>query len=232
MNYEFLIISIILIITYIFIRIVFKINIKEIKQLGENKELDELTNKYPTNIEICKEILSKLNNTNVKIEEDKDANSTMYFILGNKIFIGNLKNSYTRIQTIAHECLHSIQDKRLLWTNFIFANVYNIIFVIVCILAITKIIKTKMIFLSILLILGFTYYIIRSYLENDAMIKAKFLAKEYMETSNILNNEQIEKVIEQYDKLNNAGIKCVNVKFFDSVILKCIIYSIICCIII
>ena len=145
MNSEFLIISIILIITYIFIRIVFKINIKEIKQLGENKELDELTNKYPTNIEICKEILSKLNNTNVKIEEDKDANSAMYFILGNKIFIGNLKNSYTRIQTIAHECLHSIQDKRLLWTNFIFANVYNIIFVIVCILAITKIIKTKMI---------------------------------------------------------------------------------------
>ena len=202
MNSEFLIISIILIITYIFIRIVFKINIKEIKQLGENKELDELTNKYPTNIEICKEILSRLNNTNVKIEEDKDASSTMYFILGNKIFIGNLKNSYTRIQTIAHECLHSIQDKRLLWTNFIFANVYNIIFVIVCILAITKIIKTK------------------------------FLAKEYMETSNILNNEQIEKVIEQYDKLNNVGIKCVNVKIFDSVILKCIIYSIICCIII
>ena len=121
---------------------------------------------------------------------------------------------------------------QLLWTNFIFANVYNIIFVIVCILAITKIIKTKMIFLSILLILGFTYYIIRSYLENDAMIKAKFLAKEYMETSNILNNEQIEKVIEQYDKLNNVGIKCVNVKIFDSVILKCIIYSIICCIII
>ena len=109
MNSEFLIISIILIITYIFIRIVFKINIKEIKQLGENKELDELTNKYPTNIEICKEILSRLNNTNVKIEEDKDASSTMYFILGNKIFIGNLKNSYTRIQTIAHECLHSIQ---------------------------------------------------------------------------------------------------------------------------
>ena len=64
------------------------------------------------------------------------------------------------------------------------------------------------------------------------MIKAKFLAKEYMETSNILNNEQIEKVIEQYDKLNNVGIKCVNVKIFDSVILKCIIYSIICCIII
>ena len=173
-----------------------------------------------------------LGNKTTKIEENENLEATLYLAIHDKILIGNTHDSYTRIQTIAHECLHSIQDKRLLWTNFIFANVYNIIFVIVCILAITKIIKTKMIFLSILLILGFTYYIIRSYLENDAMIKAKFLAKEYMEISNILNNKQIEKVIEQYDKLNNAGIKCVNVKIFDSVILKCIIYSIICCIII
>ena len=229
---EFIVLLIIVIVVYLILRFIFDFNVKKIKELGEDKELDKLTQKYPENVEICKWYLKKLKNKNVKIEEDKNSNATLYLVMSNKIFIANLKESYTRIQTIAHECLHSIQDKRLLWTNFIFANVYNIIFVIVCILAITKIIKTKMIFLSILLILGFTYYIIRSYLENDAMIKAKFLAKEYMETSNILNNEQIEKVIEQYDKLNNAGIKCVNVKIFDSVILKCIIYSIICCIII
>ena len=38
-----------------------------------------------------------------------------------------------------------------------------------------------MLFLAIFLVLGLVYYSIRTYLENDAMIKARFLAKEYME---------------------------------------------------
>lgn len=230
MNFEFLIISIILIITYIFIRTIFNTNVKEIKQLGENKELDEIIKKYPTNMEICNKLLEKLNNNNVNIEEDIESNSTMYFILGNKIFIGNQKNSYTRIQTIAHECLHSIQDKRILWTNYIFSNIYNLLFIVLSILVIAKILPMKMMFLFILLIFGFIYYIIRNYLENDAMIKARFLAKDYMEETNLSEKEEIEKVIRQYDKLNYAGIKFVTIQIFSSVCLKCTIFSILSCI--
>ena len=55
---ELLIIIAILIITMILIRIVYKINIKQIKQIGENnKKLDEIVRKYPSNVDICKSIL-------------------------------------------------------------------------------------------------------------------------------------------------------------------------------
>ena len=168
---EFIVLLIIMILIYIVLRFMFDVNINELKQIGEDKELDELTQKYPENIEMCKWYLKKLNNKNVKIEEDQNSNATLYLVTSNKIFIANLKNSYTRIQTIAHECLHSIQSKKLLWFNFVFSNVYLIYFEVACVLAIFKILPCKMLFLSILMLLGFVYYAVRTYLENDAMIK-------------------------------------------------------------
>ena len=47
-----------------------KINdVKKIKEIGYNKELAKITDKLPPNKQICKEILKKLENENVKIEE-------------------------------------------------------------------------------------------------------------------------------------------------------------------
>lgn len=221
---EFLILLIIVIIGYLVLRFMFDVNTKKIKQIGENKELDELTEKYPENVEICKYYLKKLNNENVKIEEDKNSNATLYLVMSNKIFIANLKNSYTRIQTIAHECLHSIQSKKLLWFNFIFSNIYLGYFFIICILAVFKVLPYKMMFLSILIILGFIFYSVRTYLENDAMIKARFLAKDYMQQEGISSQEEIDKIIGKYDELNDAGIKYTNFQLLSSVLLKIIIF--------
>lgn len=221
---EFLILLIIVIIGYLVLRFMFDVNAKKIKQIGENKELDELTEKYPENVEICKYYLKKLNNENVKIEEDKNSNATLYLVMSNKIFIANLKNSYTRIQTIAHECLHSIQSKKLLWFNFIFSNIYLVYFFIICILAVFKVLQYKMMFLSILIILGFIFYSVRTYLENDAMIKARFLAKDYMQQEGISSQEEIDKIIGKYDELNDAGIKYTNFQLLSSVLLKIIIF--------
>ena len=133
---EYIVLLIIEIIIFIILGIMFDVNIKKIKQIGEDKELDTLTQKYPGNIEICKWYLRKLKNENVKIEEDEKSNATLYLVTSNKIFIANLKNSYTRIQTIAHECLHSIQNKKLLWFNFIFSNIYLLYFAIIFLLGI------------------------------------------------------------------------------------------------
>lgn len=224
---EFIVLLIIVIIIYFILRYVFDVNIKKIKEIAEDKELDELTQKYPDNIEICKYYLKKLNNENVKIEEDKNSNTTLYLVMSNKIFIANLKESYTRIQTIAHECLHSIQSKKLLWFNFIFSNIYLLYFFIICILAIFKLLPYKMMFLSILIMLGFAFYAVRTYLENDAMIKAKFLAKEYMQENEISSQEEIDKIINKYEELNNIGIKCTNFQLLNNVILKVIILLIV-----
>jgi len=117
---EYIVLEVFLIIICFITRYIFDINLKKLKQLAENKELNEIVEKYPENADICKEYLKKLKNESVKIEEDKNSNSTLYLVTSNKIFIANLKNNYTRIQTIAHECLHSIQSRKMLWFNFIF----------------------------------------------------------------------------------------------------------------
>ena len=220
---EFIIIIIFLIIMYLILNYIFDSNAKELNKIAENKELDEITKKYPNNIEICRTYLKMLDNESVKIEEDKNSNATLYLVSSNKIFIANLKDSYTRIQTIAHECLHSVQDKKMLWFNFIFSNMYIVLFLILCVLTIFKIIKFKLLILIIFLLCGFTFYIVRTYLEDDAMIKAKFLAKKYMENVKISSKEEIDKLIKQYDKLNNIGIKYTNIDIFKNVLIKTII---------
>lgn len=224
---EFILLLIIVIIMNFILRFIFDINMRKLKEIAEDKELDELTSKYSNNIDICKYYLKKLNNENVKIEEDINSNTTLYLVTSNKIFISNLKNSYTRIQTIAHECLHSIQSKKMLWFNFIFSNIYLIYFFAICILSIFKIIPNKMMFLTILIILGLIFYSVRAYLENDAMIKARFLAKTYMEEIDISSKDEIAKIINKYDELNNIGIKCINFQLLNNVFIKVFIFTLI-----
>ncbi len=222
---EYIVILIILTVLYIFLKIVFSVKIEKLKEFEKDEYLDKIVSKYPENIEICKEILEKVNNNNVKIEEDTNANTTLYLVMSNKIFIANLNKSYTRIQTIAHECLHSIQDKKILWSNFIFSNIYLISFFVIAILGIFKMLPYEMLFLTIFLGLGLVYYSIRTYLENDAMIKARFLAKEYMEEKSISSKEEIDRIVKKYDKLNDIGIKFINFKFFEGIIIKAVILN-------
>lgn len=225
---EFIILACVITIITILLGIIFKYDKKQIENIAKNEELDKIAEKYPTNIEICKEYLKILKNEEVVTEEDKNANSCLYIVATNKILIANMRNSFTRIQTIAHECLHSIQDKRVLLFNFIFSNVYNIYFVVISILAIFGLLPSKMMFLTILLIFSMVYILVRNYLENDAMIKARFLAKEYMNNKKISDEAEIEKMIIQYDKLNNVGIKLVNVSAFFSCAWKILVFCIIC----
>ena len=224
---EFIILLIMIVIIYFILIFIFDFNVKKIKKIGEDKQLDKITQKYPENIEICKEYLKKLNNENVKIEEDKNSNTTLYLVMSNKIFIANLKDSYTRIQTIAHECLHSIQSKKMLWFNFIFSNIYIIYFFIICILGILKLVPNKMMFLNILIILGLIFYSVRTYLENDAMIKARFLAKEYMQDKKISNDKEIDIIVKKFDELNDIGIKCTNFQLLSNTLFKIIILLVI-----
>ena len=66
------------------------------------------------------------------------------------------------------------------------------------------------------------------YLENDAMIKARFLAKEYLEEENISSKKDIDEMVKGFDELNNLGIKYMHYQFFLNCMLKVLIFSIIC----
>lgn len=225
---EFIIISVVSLVLVIILKYIFDYNMKIIKHIGDDKELDELAKKYPNNIEIAKEYLKKLNNQKVKVEENKESESSLYIAITDKIIIANIKNTYTRIQTIAHECLHSIQDRKILMFNFIFSNIYLIYFVVICALAVFKVLPYKEMFLGILLIFSMVYYMVRIYLENDAMIKARYLAKEYLEEKNISDKEEINKIVAGFDKINNVGIKCINYNIFLEIMIRILVFSFIC----
>lgn len=225
---ELVIIAIVTIIITIALRYLFNYNMKKINHIADDNELDELAKKYPENIQLCKSYLEKLGNKTVKIEENKESEASLYIAITNKISIANISHSYTRIQTIAHECLHSIQDRKILIFNFIFSNIYLIYFAVICILAIFKVLPNELMFLNIYLILSMVYYMVRVYLENDAMIKARYLAKEYMEEQKISTNEEINKLVKGFDKINNVGIKCINYNFFLNIMIKALIFIVIC----
>lgn len=225
---EYLVIIIFLIMILIILKRVFGYNKSKIEKIAKNKELDSIAKKYPSNLEICKEYLKMLKNENVIVEEDKKATNSLYIAISNKIVIADVRDSFTRIQTIAHECLHSIQSRNILLFNFVYSNIYIIYFVVILVLAILKILPYKMMFLSILIIGGLVYYFVRSYLENDAMIKARFLAKEYMQEKNISKQQEIDDMIDSFDKLNNMGIKSVNYVLLFNLIIQFIIFCVIC----
>ena len=210
----------------IVISILMNTSTKKLKEIAEDKELNQIAEKYPTNKEICRTILKKIKNEKVKIEENEISESTMYIAVQDKISIGNTHKSFTRIQTMAHECLHSIQDRKLLIANFVCSNIYLLYFVIMVILLIFRIIQNEMLFLNIFLIMSFVYYVVKIYLENDAMIKAEYLAKEYLEEQKITTKEKNEKLVAGFKKLNTDCIKSTNCNIFISIMIKVVIFSI------
>ena len=232
---ELVIVLIVLVIILIIGAFIFEVNLKKIKEVGNNKKCNDIVSKFPNNKEICEDILEKLNNKKVKIKENNDKTASLYIAISDTIFIANISKTYTRIQTIAHECLHSVQNQKLLLFNYIYSNFYILYFILSVILTILGVFKDTKLQVIILTILGFFYYVIRAYLETDAMTKAPYLAKEYMlqyiEKNPIYNKEKIEEVEKEYHRINNIGIPATNYILFFNCILKVIIYTIIAVII-
>ena len=220
-----LIIIIIAIIAILIVYSMMKMNIKEMKKIALEPELNKIAQKYPKNIEIAKSILEMIENKTTKIEENENSEATLYVAIQDKILIGNTHDSYSRIQTIAHECLHSIQDRKMLIFNFIYSNIYFIYFTIICILVIIKKLPNEMLYSNIFLILSFIYYVVRVFLENDAMIKAQYLAKEYMEEQECATKDEIEKVIHGFEQINKGCIKGTNYSLFAKIMIKLVIFN-------
>ncbi len=193
-------------------------DLKELKKTNASEENLKLIEDVPDNIEICKEILKKFNNSKVIIENKTDEKSSYYIAISNKIIIGNVSNSFSRIQTVIHECIHSIQDRRVLIANYVLSSISNIYFLILIITAIINRISLKL-FMSFF-ILQFICYVIRSFLENDAMIRAEYETEKYLKEKDSKNEKEI---IEKYKNMNKIGIKLYNFVLYAKIIIKCTI---------
>ena len=228
---EYIIVIIISIISIFVLKIGLNIRIKDIKkikEIGYDKKLNEIAYKFPENKEICEKILQKLNKNDVQIEENSESTASLYIALTNKIIIANIKDTFTRIQTIAHECLHSAQNRKILLFNFVFSNIYLLYFVIAIFLILFNV-GNGFIFIQIFVILTLIYATVRCYLENEAMSKAMYVAKEYMkdyqkENENI-KDDDIDTLVENFDTLNKVGIPLTNFYFISISLVKVIILS-------
>lgn len=204
-------------------------DVKRLKQLSQDNTLNKITNVFPKNKEICEEILEKLNNKDVEIEElgeDSKSQTSLYLVMQNKIIIANIKDNFARIQTIAHECIHSIQDKKILKFNFIFSNISNLYFLVICILALLNIFNEQVwycLLISLILIQSISF-IVRSHLETDAMTRAEYVAGAYINEKKLLNKDDEEKIINTYKEINNIGIKLYNYILISKKILGVIVF--------
>ena len=218
---------ILIILAIILFKIIFKINIKKMKEKKENKELEEITDKFPQNVEVAKTMLEMLDNNSVKIEEAKNTETSLYIAVTNKISIADMKKNYARIQTVAHECIHSCLDRRLLLFNFIFSNINIIYFIIISILTILKVISNQNLQIEILMLFTLIEFSVRSFLEIDAMTKAKYLAKEYMEKIKLCTEEEKNKLLKEYGNINKIGIPFVIDNLLTTALVRVLIYCII-----
>ena len=138
-----------------------------------------------------------------------------------------MKNNYARIQTIAHECLHSCQDRLLLLFNFIFSNINMIYFFVISVLTLFKVINNQMLQIAILMLFTLIKFSVRSFLEIDAMTRARFLAKEYMEKKNLCAQDEKTAILKEYEKINKIGIPFVIDNLLTSGLISVLIYTII-----
>ena len=214
-------------ITIVLLKIFLNINFSNLKQLQKRNsvELEKLSSKFPEDEQICKEILGSLGNKEVKIKIEPDYTSCLYTVFNNTITIGKFQQNYMKLQTIAHECIHSCQNKKTLWSNFIFTNIYLIYFAAILILELLNRLSYSNIHIIILIFLSFTQYILRNTLESDAMLRAKYVAKQYIEDNKILDKEQEKNLLTEYDEINNIGIPFINYYTLCMNIIKIIIFS-------
>lgn len=226
-----IIVIIICIVTLILTQIGLNVKFKDLKQFKtrNNEKARRISEKFPKDEEMCIEILKMLgNNSNVKIVSNVEYNSCLYTVYNNTITIGKFKENYMKPQTIAHECVHACQNKTILWFNFIISNIYNLFFIITLILALFNKLPFTNAFLISLTAISFIQYVARFTLEMDAMTRALYIAKEYLSENNILNNQEIKYILEEYEEINKIGIPITNY----SLILKNIVKIVVFCIVI
>lgn len=227
----YLILILVLISIIIISKFVFKVNLKKSKALAlKNEALDKLTSNLPKNYDVCQSILKELNNSTTKIEESQDEKSStsLYMVLPDKILIAELKQSFVRFQTIAHECIHSIQNKKLQILHYILANVYILgyLAIIICSLVVNN--KLEILFAVFMVAIGIPFLVLKFILEKDAIVKSKGVAINYLKKTNEVEAEDINKIEAVYTEINEQGINFNKFNIILNFCSRIIVYLIIC----
>lgn len=171
--------------------------IKYFEKMNKSKKISEISDKFSSNSIVCKQILELIKNNSTDVKIDKDIKNSYYVFLNDTIYISAAAkntNGYQRICVMAHECIHSIQNKTMQMINFILSNIELLSFVlsVVCMLFRYNI----NIVLYAYLVVNIISIIPRLILEIDATIKSIDLSKKYIE--NKLDEGETDILINAY----------------------------------
>lgn len=165
--------------------------------IKQKEALDKITNRLDDNELVCEQILKILGNGSTNIKIDNDIKNSYYVFLNDTIYLSNReknRSSYQRICTIAHECIHSIQNKIMQVTNFILSNIELFSFIATVILLILKL--NANIIVICYLIINVISIIPRFILEIDATIRSIGLSKKYMQEK--ISKEELVNIVCAY----------------------------------
>ena len=110
----------------------------------------------------------------------------------------------------------------------VFTNIYLLFWIVISVLALLNKLPNTSVFIIAFIFASLIQYIIRYSLENEAMLKAKFIAKEYIEENKTLNKEEEQLLLNEYDRVNKLGIPFMNYYQISMNIIKIMILAFIC----
>ncbi|MBE5821137.1 MAG: hypothetical protein E7311_00930 [Clostridiales bacterium] len=229
MVYIFLVLVILIIITKL---IYTEYSAKQLLELTKDEELDNITKGLPNNKEICKQILEQIDNKDVKIDFSVDEKSTtsFYNVFSNTILLANSEianKSFARLMFISHECWHSKQNKKFLWSNFILANINMIYLFATIVLSILNVISQNIFYIlfGIYLILNLFGFFARNIIETEATYMAYIVSKEYLEKN--YEDTIVKKITQRYKDILSKGTTNFLFGLFTNNLIQIIIYMLI-----
>ena len=152
------------------------------------------------NLSICKEMLCLLKNNHTKVEYNKDEKSNLSYYNHEKdvIILKNDNKSSSRITQIAHECIHTTQEKSYLKANKFFSNLQLLYFAITLIIMF-YIETSELLLVSIQLLILLGTLFVKVVIESDASYRSVKLVEEYLE--NKISKEEKEQYIKDSAEL-------------------------------
>lgn len=178
------------------------------------------------NLSVCKEMLRLLKNNHTKVEYNKDEKSNLSYYNHSKdvIILKKDNKSSSRITQIAHECIHTIQDKTYLKANRFFSN-FQIIYFIITLISMFHVEINELLLISIQLIMLLGTLFVKVVIEGDASYRSVKLAEEYLK--NKINKEEKEQYIKESAELVYKLMPVYYFNFFSQGMIMIIINTIV-----
>lgn len=184
-----------------------------------------LKGKLDDNIRICKEMLKMLGNEHTKVEYNNDENSNLsYYNHTKDIVVMKRREDDARVINIAHECIHTIQNRKYLNANKFFSNLQLGYFFTLFIYSILyEKFEIELIFIQLLILLG-TFFA-KVVIEGDASYRSIGLAEKFLNTK--IERDVTEEYISNCKKIIYESMAIYYLNFFSQGMLMLIINMII-----